>query len=194
MRPSTPAPLQATRPGRPSKSGRRRDANGRSRGESPAEILAVALAQRIKAGAPADDALNALYGSAIGILHRRWQICASDPTGLSAEQYHAAQSYISIVVRYCELMGIPLPRPAGAEDGATRPDPDDETVARVRRRFADFRRVLLDCGAALGLGSRVNAAVYRLCIEDPPLETVRPSELEALRYGLNAIARVMRWP
>lgn len=188
----SPAQFRPGRRGRPRKPRGKRDTNGRSRGESPAEIVAVACAQRVQRGAPADDALNALYGSALGILHRRWQVCESDRKGLSVDQYNAAQVYIGTVIRYCELMGIPLPRPAGAEDGATRPDPDEETVLRVRRRFADFRRALLDCGAALGLGSRVNAAVYRICIEDPPLETVRPSEVEALRYGLNAIARVAR--
>jgi len=38
----------------------------------------------------------------------------------------------------------------------------------VRRRFADLRRTLLDCGREMGIGARVNAAVYRICIEDPP--------------------------
>jgi hypothetical protein len=188
----TPVAIPLRRRGRPRKPASRRDGRGTSRGETTAEITAVARAQRVKAGAPAHDALNALWGSAIGTLHRRWQLDASDPGGISAEQYRAAQAYISVTIRYCELMGIPLPRPAGAEEGATRPDPDDETVLRVRRRFADFRRALLDAGAALGLGSRVNAAVYRVCIEDPPIAAVAPTEVERLRYGLNAIARVVR--
>ncbi len=192
MNSSTPPSLQSRRRGRPRSRARRRDPSGRSRGESAAEITAVARAQRIKIGAPPADALNALWGTAIGILHRRWQVDASDPTGLSAEQYNAAQAYISCVIRWCELMGIPLPRPAALEDGATRPDPDDATVLRVRRRFADMRRALLDAGAALGLGSRVNAAVYRVCIEDPPIAEVGAAEVEALRYGLNAVARVVR--
>jgi len=189
---STPAPIAPRRRGRPRKPASRRDARGINRGETVAEITAVARAQRIKAGAPANDALNALWGTAVGALHRRWQLDEGDPHGISAEQYRAALAYVSVTIRYCELMGIPLPRPAGAEEGATRPDPDDDTVLRVRRRFADFRRALLDAGAALGLGSRVNAAVYRVCIEDPPLAEVAPSEVERLRYGLNAIARVMR--
>lgn len=189
---STPEPLYPRRRGRPRKSANRRSVDGKSRGETVAEITAVARAQRVKAGAPANDALNALWGTAIGTLHRRWQLDASDPLGLSTDQYNAAQAYISVTIRYCELMGIPLPRPAGAEQGASRADPDDDTILRVRRRFADFRRALLDAGAALGLGSRVNAAVYRLCIEDPPVADVEPREVERLRYGLNAIARVTR--
>jgi hypothetical protein len=38
----------------------------------------------------------------------------------------------------------------------------------------------------------VNAAVYRICFEDPPIDAVSIEEIENLRYGLNAIARVMR--
>jgi hypothetical protein len=189
-------PLAPTphRYGRPRAPGRRRDGkHGRSRGESAADVTAIARAQRIKAGADPHDALNALYGSALGILHRRWQCCPTDPGSISDDQFRAAQAYVAIVVRHCEIMGIPLPRPAAATAvGATRADPDDETVLRVRRRFADFRRGLLDAGRELGLGARVNAAVYRVCIEDPPIDAVSPAEIENLRYGLNAIARITR--
>ena len=181
------------RRGRPRMPDRKRDARGRSRGESPAEIVAVARAQRIKAGADPDDALNALRSSTLGVLHRRWQCCATDPSGISRDQYHAAQAYISCVIRYCEIMGIPLPRPfAGGAAGATRRDPPDEVVLAVRRRFADLRRTLLDCGAEIGVGSRVNAAVYRICLEDPPIDAVQAVEIENLRYGLNAVARYLR--
>ena len=181
------------RGGRSRQPNRRRDTtNGRSRGESPADIVAVARAQRIKAGADPDDALNALHGSTLGALHRRWQACATDPGGISAEQYDAAQVYIAGVVRYCEIMGIALPRPVAGQPGATRGEPSDEVVQRVRRRFADLRRVLLDCGREIGAGSRVNAAVYRVCIEDPPIDAVQPAEIENLRYGLNAVARYLR--
>jgi hypothetical protein len=181
------------RGGRPRKPGRRRDmTSGRGRGESPAEIVAVARAQRIKAGADPDDALNALYCSTLGTLHRRWQMCVTDPSGISTEQYHAAQIYMSCVTRYCEIMGIPLPRPMAAAAGATRGDPPDEVVLGVRRRFADMRRILLDCGREIGVGSRVNAAVYRICIEDPPIDAVQRVEIENLRYGLNAVARYLR--
>ncbi len=182
---------QFARGGRPRNRNGKRDPSGRSRGESPAEIIAVARAQRIKAGADPDDALNALNGSTLGILHRRWQCCATDPSGITADQYNAAQAYISCVTRYCEIMGIPLPRPGG-QPGATRADPDEKVVLAVRRRFSDLRRTLLDCGREIGVGSRVNAAVFRICIEDPPLDAVQPADIENLRYGLNAVARYLR--
>ncbi len=184
--------VRARRGGRPRLSDRNRDPSGRSRGESPAAIVAVARAQRVKAGADPDDALNALHGSTLGILHRRWQTCATDPSGITADHYNAAQAYISCVIRYCELMGIPLPRPTAGATGATRRDPPDEVVLAVRQRFSDLRRTLLDCGREVGVGSRVNAAVYRICIEDPPIDAVQPAEIENLRYGLNAVARYLR--
>jgi hypothetical protein len=180
------------RGGRTRQPDRKRDPSGRSRGESPTEIVAVARAQRIKAGADPDDALNALNSSTLGILHRRWQMCATDPSGISADQYHAAQAYISCVIRYCEIMGIPLPRPTVGAAGATRRDPPEAVVLTVRRRFSDLRRTLLECGREIGVGARVNAAVYRICVEDPPIDAVEPAEIENLRYGLNAVARYLR--
>jgi hypothetical protein len=87
------------------------------------------------------------------------------------------------VFHHAEVMGLPMPWPGGAASRPTRADPAEDVVLAVRRRFADLRRTLLDCGREIGLGARVNAAVYRICIKDPPLAAV-----ENLRYGLNAIA------
>jgi hypothetical protein len=156
------------------------------------QVAAIARAQRIKAGADPDDALNALNGTTLGILHRRWQLCPTDPGGISADQYNAAQVYIATVFHHAEVMGLPMPWPGGAASRPTRADPAEDVVLAVRRRFADLRRTLLDCGRELGLGARVNAAVYRICIEDPPIAAVAPAEIERLRYGLNAIARWLR--
>ena len=186
-------PRAHLRYGRPRQPDRQRDATtGRSRGETTAEITATARAQRVKAGAAPDDALNALNGTTIGILHRRWQLCASDPGGVSGDQYHAAQAYIATVFHYAQIMGLPLPWPGTAASRPTRSDPDEQTIAAVRRRFANFRRALLEAGAAIGAGSRVNAVVYRVCIEDPGIDAVSKADIENLRYGLNAIARVAR--
>jgi hypothetical protein len=171
---------------------RQRDAGGRSRGESPAAIVATARAQRIKAGADPDDALNALHGTALGILHRRWQLCGTDPSGVSVDQYNAGQSYIATAYAYADIMGIPMPWPFSGQLRPTRGDPDEDLILAIRRRSSDLRRTLLDCGRAIGAGSRVNAAVYRICIENPPLDAVGPDEVENLRYGLNAIVRYLR--
>src|SRR5262249_43047895 len=139
------------RGGRARQPDRKRDPSGRSRGESQAEIVAVARAQPIKAGADPADALHALNSPTRALLHRRWQMCATDPSGISADQYHAAQGYISCVIRYCEIMGIPLPRPTVGDAGATRRDPPEAVVLAVRRRFSDLRRTLLECGREIGV-------------------------------------------
>ena len=114
------------RRGRPQMPDRQRDARGRGRDESPAEIVATARAQRIKAGADPADALNPLYGSTLGLLHRRWQLRPSDPAGVSADQYNAAQAYIATVFHHAEIMGLPMPWPG---DGGSRPTREDPTNA-----------------------------------------------------------------
>ena len=111
--------IAVERRGRPPMPDRKRDARGRSRGESPAKIVATARAQRIKAGADADDALNALHGTTLGILHRRWQLRPTEPGGVSADQYDAAQAYIATVFHHAEIMGLPMPWPGGV---ASRPN------------------------------------------------------------------------
>jgi hypothetical protein len=68
-----------------------------------------------------------------------------------------------------------------------RGEPDE--LPRRNRPPGAFSRTLLDCGREIGLGARVNAAVNRIRIEDPPIAAVAPAEIENLRYGLNAIAR-----
>src|SRR5262249_19803866 len=143
------------RRGRPRMPDRKRDARGRSRGESPAEIVATARAQRIKAGADPADALNALNGTTLGILHRRWQPRRTDRGGVPPDQYTAAQAYTAPVSHPAEVRGLPMPWPGAAASRPTRGDPAEDVVLAVRRRFADLRRTLLDCGREFGLGARV---------------------------------------
>src|SRR5258708_19253148 len=98
--------------GRRPERNRRRDATtGRSRGETVAEATAVARAQRIRRGAAPDDALNALHGSTIGVLHRRWQMDKRDPGGISADHYNAAQAYIAAAAPTPPPTAIPPPHP-----------------------------------------------------------------------------------
>jgi hypothetical protein len=126
-----------------------RDARGRSRGESPAAIVATARAQRVKAGADPADALNALNGTTLGILHRRRQLSPTDQGGVSADQYNAAQAYIATVLHHAEIMGLPMPWPGGVASRPTRADPAEDVVLAVRRRFADLRRREADLGCSV---------------------------------------------
>jgi hypothetical protein len=187
--------LLRMRPGRRRAADVTRGADGVSDGERPADIVKVAKAYRIRAGASEEDALNHLWATTIGILHRRWQADHGDPSGVSEAQYRAAQLYLDHVVANARLLGIPSPHPrttalllAGAGRNLEQ-EPDAEWVARIRTQFRNCRRVLLDCGASLGLGSRINGIVYAVVIEDRKLGDLARQDIQNLRCGLNALAR-----
>jgi hypothetical protein len=191
---STPALLRM-RPGRPRSDNVTRGADGVSDGEKAADIVKVAKAYRMRAGATEEDALNHLHGTTIGILHRRWQADHGDPSGISEAQYRAAQLYLDYVVANARLHGIPSPHPRttalllGGGGRNLEQEPDAEWVAKIRARFRNCRRVLLDCGASLGLGSRINAIVYAVVVEDRKLGDLARLDIQNLRCGLNALAR-----
>jgi hypothetical protein len=181
--------LMHRRPGR-KRQDRARRPDGKADGEMPAAIVATATAYRLKFGADEDHPLDSRYGSTIGQLHLAGLI--------SDDQHHAAQRYLTCVVAYCQLMGIPSPHPrscdallAGAGLSCTDELPD-ERVIEIRRRFSDARRALLDAGREIGVGARVNAAVYRLVIEDRPWLELAEEEMANVRIGLNALCRAWR--
>ena len=71
----------------------------------------------------------------------------------------------------------------------------DHSLGHGKQDLRDFTDRLVAHGYGgreIGVGSRVNAAVYPICIEDPPIDAVQPAEIENLRYGLNAVARYLR--
>jgi hypothetical protein len=191
----SPRSLLRMRPGRPRAADVARGADGVSDGERPADIVKVARAYRIRAGASEEDALNHLYATTIGILHRRWQADHGDPSGVSEAQYRAAQLYLDYVVANARLLGIPSPHPRTtalllASAGRNlEQEPDAAWVARIRAQFRNCRRVLLDCGASLGLGSRINGIVYAVVVEDRALGDLERVDIQNLRCGLNALAR-----
>ena len=157
--------------------------------------MKVAKAYRMRAGAAEEDALNHLHATTIGVLHRRWQADHGEPSGVSESQYRAAQRYLGYVVANARLLGIPSPHPRAATilladlGQSCEQDPDPEWVARIRAQFRTCRGVLLECGASLGLGSRVNAIVYAVVVEDRKLGDLGRQDIENLRCGLNALAR-----
>jgi hypothetical protein len=183
------------RPGRPRATNVTRGPDGVSDGEKAADIVKVAKAYRMRAGATEEDALNHLHATTIGILHRRWQADHGDPSGISETQFRAAQRYLGYVVANARLLGIPSPHPRAATlllvgvGQSCEEDPDPGWVAKIRSQFRNCRGVLLDCGASLGLGSRINAIVYAVVVEDRKLGDLARHDVENLRCGLNALAR-----
>jgi hypothetical protein len=195
----SPQTLLHLKPGRKRFAARRPGADRDHRQVEPEHVVkAVAVAQRVRRGVSADDASNYLHESAIGTLYRRWQLAPEDPASISRDQFHAAEAYRACVIRHCRLVGIPSPYPRAHDPlilGAGRSceaEPDHEVVATIRARFRDARRALLDCGAALGVGSRINAIVYAVVIEEIPAGQLSRHDIQNLRCGLNALRKIFR--
>jgi hypothetical protein len=167
-----------------------RRASGKSDGERPADIVSIAKVQRMKAGATEENALDYRWGSTIGQLRLEGSI--------SEEQLTIAQRYARIVSANARLYGVPSPNPRSAallmagQGLSCEPDMDPGEVERIKGQFRDCRRALLDCGAALLVGSRVNRAVYGIIVENWPRNGIGADDIQNLRCGLNALGRLLR--
>lgn len=177
------------RPGRP-RLPRARRQDGKSDGERPADIVSIAKAYRIKAGAIPEIALDANYGSTIGQLRLEGSI--------SGEQLITAERYARIVIQNARLYGIPSPHPrahdhlqgiGGLSCGADIPE---DEANEIKGRFRDCRRALLDCGRDLLVGSAVNRVVYGVVVENWDRASLQSEDVQNLRCGLNALERVLR--
>jgi hypothetical protein len=185
-------------PGRKRIPTRRSEAERDHRPVEPSHVIqAAGVAIRIKfAGATQENALDALHGTTIGQLRLRGQM--GDPSGISVTQHGAAHNYRGRVLAYHRLMGIPSPHPRaldllyGSRGQSCLPESDTAVIDEIKGEFRNCRRVLLDCGAAIGLGSRINAIVYAVVIEDMNIGGLRSDDFGNLRNGLNALARYFK--
>jgi len=175
-----------------------RDASGKSRGEPPYLVRAVALAQRLRAVAPA-HVDNPLAGHALGRLRLRHQPHGpQDPRSISQEQFEAGERYAVIATHHATIMGYATgsPRSAPLEVAASGPacreEPEEAVVLRVRRRFADCYRALMDAGRGIGQGAKVALVTYDICLDRRAMESLTAAELGNLKVGLNALARLFR--
>ncbi len=177
------------RPGR-KRMARVRGSDGRSDGERPADVVAIAKAYRIKFGATPMGALDSRYGSTIGQL--------AIERSISGTQLATAQRYLSCVISYCRLMGIPSPHPrahdllTAARGQSTGGDVPEDVANEIKGTFRDCRRTLLECGRDLLVGSDVNRIVYGAVVENWPRESIGSRDVQNLRCGLNALGRVLR--
>lgn len=176
---------------RPRKSTVRRDASGKSRGESRDVVCAVAVAQRIRAGAPPKEAHSHLWGFTLGILRCLCQI--------TEDEFQAGYEYAEIVHRHNSLMGLAMPFPKSPStimvsggNGGERREPDDAEVISSRRKFSDCRRILLDPRITPGAGWQVNKITFEVCVENRSVDTLSPADHQNLRVGLNALGKVLR--
>jgi hypothetical protein len=183
---------------RPRKTDVVRDASGRSRGEPPHFVRAVALAQRAR-HVGAEHADNPLASHALGRLRLRFQTHGpQDPCSISPEQYDAGERYAAIASQHAAIMGyatgIPQSAPleVAASGMACREEPDDDEVLRVRRLFSDCYRVLMEAGRAIGQGVKVALVSYDICLDRRAMETLTAQDLGNLKVGLNALTRLFR--
>jgi hypothetical protein len=187
-------------PGRKRISSRRPEAERDHRPVEPAHVIqGPALAIRIKhMGATADNAKDENHATTLGQMLLRWKANQTDPSGISRDQFTAAGDYRRVVVSHHRLMGVPSANPRATDllcpgKGIDcSPEPDQEVIDRIRGEFRNCRRVLLDCGAEVGAGSRINKLVYAVCIEDVHISTLQWFDFGNLRNGLNALARYFK--
>ena len=162
----------------------------RSRGERPADVVAVAKAYRIKNGAKPEQALRSDYGSTIGRLRIEESI--------SEEQFNSALRYATVVAQNARLHGLPSPHPRaldllmGNKGLSCDSEISAEQANEIMIRFRECRRELLDCGRDLLIGSAVNRVVYGIVIEDWSMGQLQTGDVQTLRCGLNVLGKTMK--
>lgn len=194
------------RAGRKRNSNAVRDASGKSRGERPELVRAVALAYRARAVGVV-DAADPLAGSTLGRLFLRHQRSGlEDPGAINERQFNAGLKYATLLHSFASVMGLPKgdPRSQGFELVASglscaRP-PDDRTVLRLRRQWSDCYRVLMDASRQFALGpqgvrskerQRIATLTYDACLDRIPAERLSAEDIGLLRIGLNELGRVL---
>ena len=175
-----------------------RDASGKSLGEPPELVRAVALAQRLREVGP-EHAANPLAGHALGRLRLLHQPHGpQDPCSISPEQYAAGERYAVIAARHAAIMGYATGSPRSVAFGllaagvSCLEEPDEAVIHSVRREFADCYRALMDAGRAIGQGAKVALVTYDTCLERRSFESLGRADIGNLKVGLNALARLFR--
>lgn len=194
------------RGGRPHKPGVMRSPSGKSLGESPEEAMGTALRKRVmdvglenavvrdqRSGAIV--ASNALSGFTLGRLFQEGAI--------SREQYEAGEEWAKLIHRHAAIMGYEVKRsPKSASyimigGQSCAPDPDAETIARVREKFRRSYDALMDVCRVYTIkgykpGWNIADTVYRVCVENVSTRALGAREYGNLRVGLNALGKVLR--
>ena len=139
----------------------------------------------------ADDRLS---GFTLGRLYLRYQQDKSDPSSISEEHFNAGEAWASLVRRHAALMGyaIVIKTPSlimVSGSSGMSPDPDEETILDVRRRWSDCYNALMRVCKDHGI--TVRDVVYGVCIENWPIGAMSEKDFGNLRMGLNAIRKAL---
>jgi hypothetical protein len=202
--------------GRKRKSGVRRSASGKSRGEPEDVVRAIALAYRAKeitaAGIgdfiarearhhdrrtahPLADPLN---GFTLGLLRQRNKASREDPTGITETQYDAGEKWANLCRQHAMIMGYSLGSARSPSLTLTPPgqscvkEPDEAVILEVRRQWSDCYRTLMDTGVALRCGIKVALICWDVCVNNRSIRHMSTDDFGNLRAGLNALVRVLK--
>jgi hypothetical protein len=203
--------------GRKRKSGVRRSASGKSRGEPEDVVRAVALAYRAKettaagigdfiaremghrdrrtAANPLADPLN---GFTLGLLRQRNKASREDPTGITETQYDAGEKWANLCRQHAMIMGYSLGSARSPTLTLTPPgqscvkEPDEAVIFEIRRQWSDCYRTLMDAGVALRRGVKVALICWDVCVINRSIKQMSRDDFGNLRAGLNALARVLK--
>jgi hypothetical protein len=165
-----------------------RDAAGKSRGESPEEIMAVALGQphRRFAQTPREVKLGYPLG----------RLCLAGY--VTEKQHDAGQRWATIVRRYSALMGFRLENPATPTIGmissgsSCLADPDEQVILALRRDYNDAYAALEQAGRDTRTGRGPLKICRQICVQEMNEAILWPHRIGDLRVGLNALTRVLK--
>ena len=181
-----------------------RDRRGKSRGEGQGiapEVLAARARHLAADGVGPEHADDALAGFTLGRLLLRHQADRSDPGSITPQQYDAGEHWSRIVRAHARIMGYSLVRPSPGFAVVGRglscaAEPDGDVIVRIRRRYADCYRALIEAGRVFkdgrkASGLEVAMIVWDVCIENRPIGTLSAADYGNLRTGLNALAKAL---
>jgi hypothetical protein len=182
-----------------------RDRRGKSRGE-PESIAPEVLAARARAllddKVSPEHAKDALAGFTLGRLLLRNRADRSDPGSITQKQYDAGDDWSRIVRAHARVMGYGLSRPTPSfvmigSGLSCAADPAEDEVMRIRRKYSDCYRALIDAGMVFKdrrkvTGIEVAMICWDVCIDNRPISTLSAADYGNLRAGLNALAKVLR--
>lgn len=181
-----------------------RDASGKSRGEpvgiDPAVVAARArdLAQDGIAAAHARDPLAGFTLGRLRLIGMAAERSGEpDMRGITNAQCTAGEAWARLARRHAAIMGYALGSPKSASfvmvnfGLSCEEEPDEKEVTRIRRKWSDCYRALMDAGTANGTGTKVALVTWDVCVNNVPVHTLRTTDFGNLRLGLNALARVV---
>jgi hypothetical protein len=181
-----------------------RDRTGKSRGEHAvaAEVLAMRARDLLSDQIAPEHAQDALAGFTLGRLLLRGRADPSNPGSITQAQYDAGDDWSEIVRAHARLMGYSLTSTSPSfelvKGGLScDSDPQRTEVMRIRRKYSDCYRALIDAGTVFkdyrkASGLEVAMICWDVCIDNRPLGTLSAADYGNLRAGLNALVKALR--